>query len=90
MIVWVLFLIGSPRTTFLCGGHLHLLHVHHPLFAFIAIPLTLVIITGEIDLSLASVMAFGMVGYDVVFVATGELLAGILRVPPLRAELRGW
>jgi simple sugar transport system permease protein len=50
-----------------------------------AIPLTLVVITGEIDLSFGSIMAFGMTAYSLVFTATGSawlafaacLLAGL-------------
>ena len=75
VIVWVFFLIGSPRT-FLSGDIYVSFMSTTPYFALIAIPLTLVIITGEIDLSFASVMAFGMVGYDVVFVATGSVWLG--------------
>ena len=33
----------------------------------VAIPLTLVIITGEIDLSFGSIMAWGMTGFDVIY-----------------------
>jgi len=74
-IVWVFFLIGSPRTFLSPDIYISFMSTT-PYFALIAIPLTLVIITGEIDLSFASVMAFGMVGYDVVFVATGSVWLG--------------
>ena len=47
--IWVLFLIGSPRT-FLAGDIYVAFMSTTPFFALIAIPLTLVIITGEIDL----------------------------------------
>jgi simple sugar transport system permease protein len=77
VVVWVLFLIGSPRT-FLAGDIYISFMSTTPYFALIAIPLTLVIITGEIDLSFASVMSFGMVGYDVVFVATGSVWLGFI------------
>jgi simple sugar transport system permease protein len=75
IVVWVLFLIGSPRT-FLAGDIYIAFMSTTPFFALIAIPLTLVVITGEIDLSFPSVMAFGMMGYDVVFVATGSVWLG--------------
>ena len=74
-LVWVLFLIGAPRTFLSKEIYISFMSTT-PYFALIAIPLTLVIITGEIDLSFASVMAFGMVGYDVVFVATGSVWLG--------------
>jgi simple sugar transport system permease protein len=75
IVVWVLFLIGSPRT-FLAGDIYIAFMSTTPFFALIAIPLTLVVITGEIDLSFPSVMAFGMMGFDVVFVATGSVWLG--------------
>jgi simple sugar transport system permease protein len=75
VVVWVLFLIGSPRT-FLAGDIYISFMSTTPFFALMAIPLTLVIITGEIDLSFPSIMAFGMTGFDVVFLATGSLYLG--------------
>ena len=75
LIVWVLFLIGAPRTFLSKEIYVSFMSTT-PYFALIAIPLTLVIITGEIDLSFASVMSFGMVGYDVMFVATGSVWLG--------------
>lgn len=77
IIVWLLFLIGAPRTFLSKEIYISFMSTT-PYFALIAIPLTLVIITGEIDLSFASVMAFGMVGYDVVFVATGSVWLGFI------------
>jgi simple sugar transport system permease protein len=73
--IWVLFLIGSPRT-FLSGDIYVAFMSTTPFFALIAIPLTLVIITGEIDLSFPSLMAFGMTAFDVVFVATKSVWLG--------------
>jgi simple sugar transport system permease protein len=73
----VLFLIGSPRT-FLAGDIYVAFMSTTPFFALIAIPLTLVIITGEIDLSFPSVMAFGMTAFDVGFIATGNVWIGFV------------
>ena len=75
VVVWVLFLLGSPRTFLSKEIYISFMSTT-PFFALMAIPLTLVVITGEIDLSFPSVMAFGMVGYDVVFVATGSVWLG--------------
>jgi simple sugar transport system permease protein len=73
--IWLLFLIGSPRT--FLGGDIYVAFMSTtPFFALIAIPLTLVIITGEIDLSFPSIMAFGMTGFDLVFVATRSVWLG--------------
>jgi simple sugar transport system permease protein len=73
--IWILFLIGSPRT-FLAGDIYVSFMSTTPFFALVAIPLTLVIIAGEIDLSFPSVMAFGMTGFDVVYVATHSVWLG--------------
>ena len=43
-----------------------------------AIPLTLVVITGEIDLSFPSIMAFGMTVFDLVFTATHSVWLGFI------------
>jgi simple sugar transport system permease protein len=75
--IWLLFLIGSPRT-FLSGDIYVAFMSTTPFFALIAIPLTLVIITGEIDLSFPSIMAFGMTAFDVVFVATKSVWLGFI------------
>lgn len=60
LVVWLVFLIGSPRT-FLSYPIYNAFMQSTPYFALVAIPLTLVVITGEIDLSFPSVMAWGMV-----------------------------
>ena len=83
--IWVLFLIGSPRT-FLSREIYQAFMSTTPFFALMAIPLTLVIIAAEIDLSFPSIMAWGMTAFDIVFVATNNvwlgfsacLLAGLL------------
>lgn len=77
LVVWLLFLIGSPRT-FLSGDIYVAFMTTTPYFALMAIPITLVVITGEIDLSFGSVMAFGMAGFDIVFVATGSMWLGFI------------
>jgi simple sugar transport system permease protein len=49
-----------------------------PFYAIMAIPLTLVIIAKEIDLSFISVMAWGMAVYNVVFIWTGNVYLGFI------------
>ena len=73
--IWLLFLIGSPRT-FLAGDIYVAFMSTTPFFALMAIPLTLVIITGEIDLSFPSIMAFGMTAFALVFGATHSVWLG--------------
>lgn len=75
--IWLLFLLGAPRT-FLAGDIYIAFMSSTPYFALIAIPLTLVIITGEIDLSFPSIMAFGMTAFDLVFVATKSVWLGFI------------
>jgi simple sugar transport system permease protein len=77
VVIWLLFLIGSPRT-FLARDIYVAFMSTTPFFALMAIPLTLVIIAGEIDLSFPSIMAFGMTAFDVVFVSTGSVGLGFL------------
>jgi simple sugar transport system permease protein len=75
--IWVLFLIGSPRT--FLGRDIYAAFMSStPYFALMAIPLTLVVIAGEIDLSFPSVMAFGMTAFDVVFLASGSVWLGFI------------
>ena len=77
VVIWLLFLLGSPRT-FLARDIYVAFMSSTPYFALMAIPLTLVIIAGEIDLSFPSIMAFGMTAFDVVFVSTGSVGLGFL------------
>ncbi|TFG58170.1 MAG: ABC transporter permease [Spirochaetales bacterium] len=77
LFIWILFVIGSPRT-FLGSDIYYAFMSTTPFFALMAIPLTLVIITGEIDLSFPSVMALGMTAFSVVFQATGSVWLGFI------------
>jgi simple sugar transport system permease protein len=77
LFIWILFLIGSPRT-FLAGNIYIAFMSTTPYFALMAIPLTLVVITGEIDLSFPSVMAFGMTIFDLVFTVTHSVWLGFV------------
>lgn len=75
--IWAFFLWRSPRTFTAYDIYYSLLSTT-PYFAMIAIPLTLVIVAKEIDLSFPSIMAFGMAGFDLAFVATGSVWLGFL------------
>ena len=65
--IWLLFIIGAPET-FLKKDIYRALMTSVPYWGVIALPLTMVIIAGDIDLSFISIMAVGMVafweGYD--------------------------
>jgi simple sugar transport system permease protein len=69
LLEWAFFLWRSPRT-WLAYDIYNALMTTTPFFGLMAIPLTLVIIAREIDLSYISIMAWGMTAFDVVFVST--------------------
>jgi simple sugar transport system permease protein len=83
--VWVLFYIGSPQTFSRFPIYQAFMSTT-PFFAIMALPLTLVIIAKEIDLSFPSIMSFGMLIFTLVLELTRNvalafvalLLAGIL------------
>ena len=75
--IWGFFLWRSPRTFTGFDIYFSLLQTT-PYFAMIAIPLTLVVVAKEIDLSFPSIMAFGMTAFDLVYVATGSPYLGFL------------
>jgi len=85
LLLWLVFLVGSPQT-FLNFPIYQAFMSTTPFFTIIALPLTMVIITAEIDLSFISVMAWGMTVFVLVWEATGSLelafigclLAGLL------------
>jgi simple sugar transport system permease protein len=85
LLIWLFFVIGAPRT-FLSFPIYAAYMSTTPFFALIALSLTLLIITGEIDLSFPSIMAFGMMIFSIILEQTGQvylafmgcLLAGLL------------
>jgi simple sugar transport system permease protein len=77
LIVWLFFLIGSPRT-FLSYPIYNAFMGSTPYFAMVAIPLTLVVITKEIDLSFPSIMAWGMAIYALVMTLTGSTVLALI------------
>jgi simple sugar transport system permease protein len=85
LVIWALFVIGAPRT-FLSPQIYTAFMSTTPYFALIALPLTLVIIAGEIDLSFPSIMTLGMLAFSLTFAGTRNaalavavcLLAGLL------------
>lgn len=81
-VMWIFFIVSAPRT-FLSPQIYSAFMSTIPFFAIIALPLTMVIICGEMDLSFGSIMAIGMVAFVTVFNSTGgevalALLAGLL------------
>lgn len=75
--IWLFFILSAPQT-FLAPQIYYAFMATTPLFAIMALPLTMVIIAGEMDLSFPSIMAIGMVAFVFVFVPTGNVALAIL------------
>jgi simple sugar transport system permease protein len=67
--IWLIFIIAAPNT-FLSPRIYFAFMSTIPFFAIIAIPLTMVVIAGEMDLSFPSIMAMGMVSFSFVYNST--------------------
>jgi simple sugar transport system permease protein len=61
--LWIIFIVSAPNT-FLSGQIYSAFMASIPFFAIMAIPLTIVVIAGEMDLSFPSIMAMGMVAFS--------------------------
>ncbi len=62
LLLWIVFIVSAPQT-FLSKQIYMAFMSSIPFFAIMAIPLTIVVIAGEMDLSFPSIMAMGMVGF---------------------------
>jgi len=72
LLLWLAFVIAAPDT-FLKINIYTAFAATIPLFGIVAMPLTLVVTAGEIDLSFPSTMALGMVGFVLVWENTGNV-----------------
>jgi simple sugar transport system permease protein len=70
--LWVIFIISAPKT-FLSSRIYFAFMSSIPFFAIMAIPLTIVVIAKEMDLSFPSIMAMGMVSFNYTYGATAFL-----------------
>jgi simple sugar transport system permease protein len=70
--MWAFFVVGAPGT-FLSREIYAAYMSTIPFFAIIALPLTMVVIAGEIDLSFGSIMAVGTLVFVWFFETTGNL-----------------
>ena len=92
LLIWTVFAIGSPETFFSYNIYQAFMSTT-PFFAIIALPLTMVIITGEMDLSFPSIMSFGMLIFASLLLLTGNMwisLVGCLVAGLLAGTLNGW
>jgi simple sugar transport system permease protein len=74
--LFTIFIIAAPQT-FLKGQIYYAFMSTVPFFAIMAIPLTIIVIAGEMDLSFPSVMAMGMVA----FLFTIDATSGLGNIP---------
>jgi simple sugar transport system permease protein len=77
ILIWLVFVIFA-NGAFLSAPIYNSFMSTTPFFALMALPLTLLVIAKEIDLSFPSIMAWGMVLYSVVFSLTGSAFLGLL------------
>jgi simple sugar transport system permease protein len=92
LIIWAIFAIGSPET-FFSRNIYQAFMTTTPFFAIVALPLTMVIITGEMDLSFPSLMSFGVLMFSSVMLMTGNLwlaFGACLICGLLAGMLNGW
>lgn len=67
--LWILFIVSAPET-FLSPRIYTAFMTSTPFFAIMAIPLTVIVIAKEMDLSFPSIMAMGMVSFSFVYNST--------------------
>jgi simple sugar transport system permease protein len=77
VLLWIAFIVLAPDT-FLHAAIYRSFAETTPFFALMAMPLTMIIVTGDMDLSFPSVMALGMVGFVGVWQPTGSVVLGVL------------
>src|SRR5512139_1447977 len=70
--LWIIFIVSAPDTFLKSQIYLSFMSTV-PFFAIMAIPLTLIVIAAEMDLSFPSIMAMGMVVFLLVYGATSSL-----------------
>lgn len=76
-LMWISFIIFAPRTFLAREIYLSFMSTI-PFFAIMAMPLTLAVIAGEMDLSFPSIMAIGVVAFIAIFDATGSVFLAFL------------
>lgn len=70
-LIWLFFVAGAPETFFSRNIYAAFMSTT-PFFGIVALPLTMVVITGEMDLSFPSVMSFGMLVFSTILLATAN------------------
>jgi simple sugar transport system permease protein len=75
--LWILFIVSAPQTFLSPQIYLAFMSTI-PFFAITAMPLTLAVIAGEMDLSFPSVMAIGTVAFIFAFQASNNMWLGLV------------
>jgi simple sugar transport system permease protein len=73
IVLWTTFIVAAPDT-FLSPQIYYAFMSTIPFFAIMAMPLTIAVIAGEMDLSFTSIMAIGMVAFILTYNATSSVL----------------
>jgi len=77
ILIWLIFVISAPEA--FTSKDIYLAFASStPIFAIMALSLTMVVITGEIDLSFPSIMALATCGFAKIWSATGSIWIGFL------------
>jgi simple sugar transport system permease protein len=76
-VVWLFFILFAPNT-FLSPQIYAAFMATVPFFGIIALPLTMVIIAGEMDLSFPAIMAISMVAFIFVFELFGSVFVALI------------
>ena len=77
--LWIIFIVSAPKT-FLSPQIYSAFMASIPFFAIMAIPLTIVVVAGEKDLSFPSIMAMGMVAFSFTYDGTAFIHNVTIRV----------
>jgi simple sugar transport system permease protein len=70
--MWIFFIIMAPETFLSSRIYLAFMSTI-PFFAMMAMPLTIIVIAGEMDLSFPSIMAMGMISFMMTYDATSSV-----------------
>ena len=77
MLIWLIFILAAPQT-FLSSRIYMAFMTTVPFFGVIALPLTMLVIEGEMDLSFPSIMGISVVGFLFLYNATGSPFLGFI------------
>jgi simple sugar transport system permease protein len=86
--MWIFFIIMAPETFLSARIYLAFMSTI-PFFAMMAMPLTIIVIAGEMDLSFPSIMAMGMISFMMVHDATNSVWLAFLAAL-LTGAFIGW